>query len=193
MRHHLRLPRPYRPGTARCLIGLLKKEIPIQSSYLYHLKKVHIPFLIRVRSVSPSWDSLGKAKFSNGTLYGLPLLFEKIRFGKSQNPLTTAMEQTGGYMDQPRTNGIRLFAKAFFVIQPHHPDQKIVCQDAGLKDTWVSPETLGENTSRGHLILTPLDPILAGCPLPVAFVCLPRRKGEIGDVTKELGAATGKA
>lgn len=83
----------------------------------------------------PLWDSLGKAEFSNGTLYALPLLFEKIGFRKFQYPLTTTVEQAGRYVDQPSPDGIRLFAKAFFVMEPHHPDQKIVCQDRGLKDS----------------------------------------------------------
>jgi hypothetical protein len=76
--------------------------------------------------------------------------------------------------------------------KPHHPNQQIIGQDAGLEQGGISPKILRQNTPRGHLVFAPFDPILAGRPFPVKFVGFPKGKVKVRYIAKELIFYLGK-
>ena len=60
--------------------------------------------------------------------------------------------------------------KTFFGGQPHHPDHKVVRQDAALKNSGIGTEGTGADGAGSHLTLAPGDPVLTGGSLAVQLV-----------------------
>ena len=82
--------------------------------------------------------------------------------------------------------------KAFFSSQPHHPDHKVVRQDAALKDSGIGPEGTGADGAGSHLTLAPGDPVLTGGSLTIQLVNMPGSMGKIRHIAEELILRQGK-
>ena len=87
-------------------------------------------------------------------------------------------------MDQKHADCVGLFSETIFIVEPHHPNQQIVGQDAGLEDGGVGPKILCQNASGGHLPLAPFNPVFTGPPLAVVLVAGPGTQIHICYVTK---------
>ena len=87
-------------------------------------------------------------------------------------------------MNQIHSDRIGLLFEAVFIVEPHHPDLQVVCQNAALKKSGIGPEILGKDTSRCHLVFAPFNPVLTGGTFPVIFMACPGSQIHVGHIAE---------